>query len=454
MAQRAADLIEDGDSILFDASTTVYHLAECLQDRRDLTVITNGVEISRSLAQNPSATVILLGGVMRTDGTSVTGPISEHVLKDLHVKTAFVSASGIALESGLYEVDIDEAQLKRKMITAASRVVALIDSSKFGKVDLTPFARLDQIAHFFVDDGLSVDWIDRLQQAGVSFTICGEGSATDYSPPLEADSAGGSGVPVSERFPLFIAWSGPTHMIESILRLTNISKSFAGVHALRGVQLELRPGEVHALLGENGAGKSTLVKVMTGVHQPDTGEIYLDGRQIQLADPREATALGISAIYQELSIFPDLDIAENIFAGRQPTLAGGVVDWRRLYRGGGAAAPFAGGPPEPQHEGPPSEYRPAADGRDRPGAFGERAHPDHGRADLGADPERSGRPVPDRAPPARERHGHPVHLAPARRALRDRRSRHGAARWRLRGHPADGRRHAGRADPHDGWPDR
>jgi len=121
-------------------------------------------------------------------------------------------------------------------------------------------------------------------------------------------------------------------MSEPILRLTNISKSFSGVHALRGVQLELQPGQVHALLGENGAGKSTLVKVITGVHQPDTGEIYLNGHRIQLADPREATALGISAIYQELSIFPDLDIAENIFVGRRPTHAGGLVDWGKMYR--------------------------------------------------------------------------------------------------------------------------
>ncbi len=98
------------------------------------------------------------------------------------------------------------------------------------------------------------------------------------------------------------------------------------------MQLELRPGEVHALLGENGAGKSTLVKVITGVHQPDTGEIYLNDQRIHLADPREATALGISAIYQELSIFPDLDIAENIFVGRRPTRAGGLVDWRKMYR--------------------------------------------------------------------------------------------------------------------------
>ena len=121
-------------------------------------------------------------------------------------------------------------------------------------------------------------------------------------------------------------------MSETTLRMTNISKSFAGVHALRNVQFALHGGEVHALLGENGAGKSTLVKVITGVHQPDTGQIYLDGRPIAVADPREATALGIAAIYQELSIFPDLDIAENIFIGRQPARTSRLLDWPKLYR--------------------------------------------------------------------------------------------------------------------------
>jgi ABC-type sugar transport system ATPase subunit len=121
-------------------------------------------------------------------------------------------------------------------------------------------------------------------------------------------------------------------MSETILRLNNIYKSFAGVHALRDVQLELCPGEVHALLGENGAGKSTLVKVITGVHQPDSGEIILHGQPVVISDPRDATQRGISAIYQELSIFPDLDIAENIFVGRRPVLAAGVIDWGRMYR--------------------------------------------------------------------------------------------------------------------------
>lgn len=120
-------------------------------------------------------------------------------------------------------------------------------------------------------------------------------------------------------------------MSEYILELQRISKSFSGVEVLHEVSFALRPGEVHALLGENGAGKSTLVKIITGVHQPDKGEIFLKGGPVRFSDARESRQAGIAAIYQELSLFPDLDVAENIFAGRQPVMFGGRVDWRKLY---------------------------------------------------------------------------------------------------------------------------
>jgi rhamnose transport system ATP-binding protein len=120
-------------------------------------------------------------------------------------------------------------------------------------------------------------------------------------------------------------------MSEYILELKKISKSFSGVEVLHEVSFALRPGEVHALLGENGAGKSTLVKVITGVHHPDKGEILLNGEPVHFGDARDSRQAGIAAIYQELSLFPDLDVAENIFAGRQPVTRGGRVDWRKLY---------------------------------------------------------------------------------------------------------------------------
>ncbi len=116
-----------------------------------------------------------------------------------------------------------------------------------------------------------------------------------------------------------------------IIKLQHISKSFGGVQALKEVQLEIYPGEVHALLGENGAGKSTLIKIITGVLQPDSGELFLNGNPIRFTNPREAQIQGVAAIYQEPSLFPDLDIAENILVGRQPMSRRGV-DWKRMYQ--------------------------------------------------------------------------------------------------------------------------
>jgi DeoR/GlpR family transcriptional regulator of sugar metabolism len=172
IARQSATLVQDNDSLLLDSSTTVYYLACYLKDRRDLTVITNGIEAARELAKNPSDTVILLGGVLRVDGMSITVPLGEQFLEDYHIKTAFVSCSGFTPEAGLTEVDIYEAQIKRKMIACSGSVVALIDSSKFGRMDLTPFAPTGQLAHIFTDADLDSQWIERLQRRGVAFTIC------------------------------------------------------------------------------------------------------------------------------------------------------------------------------------------------------------------------------------------------------------------------------------------
>lgn len=116
-----------------------------------------------------------------------------------------------------------------------------------------------------------------------------------------------------------------------VIQVQNVSKSFGGVHALKQVHFEIYPGEVHALLGENGAGKSTLIKIITGVQQPDSGQLLLEGQPIRFANTREAQAHGVAAIYQEPSLFPDLDIAENIMVGRQPVNRRGI-DWKRMYQ--------------------------------------------------------------------------------------------------------------------------
>src|SRR6516162_8935612 len=110
-----------------------------------------------------------------------------------------------------------------------------------------------------------------------------------------------------------------------LLQLTGISKSFGGVHALRGVSFELRAGEVHGLVGENGAGKSTLIKIITGAYQADGGTLEVQGRLVGKHDPTTSRALGIAAIYQQPALFPDLTVAENIALGLEPPGA-----WRRV----------------------------------------------------------------------------------------------------------------------------
>jgi len=118
-----------------------------------------------------------------------------------------------------------------------------------------------------------------------------------------------------------------------ILEVRGISKRFGGVVALDDVSLELRPGEVHALVGENGAGKSTLIKVMTGVHQPDAGELLLAGESVRFLRPRDAQQAGVSTIYQEINLVPQLSVARNLFLGREPTNRLGFVDFDRMREG-------------------------------------------------------------------------------------------------------------------------
>jgi rhamnose transport system ATP-binding protein len=116
------------------------------------------------------------------------------------------------------------------------------------------------------------------------------------------------------------------------VQLRGIVKQFGAVEALRGVDLDLRGGEVHALVGENGAGKSTVVKILAGVHRPDLGEVRVDGEPAVLHAPADARDRGIAVIYQQPTLFPDLDVAENVFMGRHPRGRLGRVDWPRMYR--------------------------------------------------------------------------------------------------------------------------
>lgn len=117
-----------------------------------------------------------------------------------------------------------------------------------------------------------------------------------------------------------------------LLKAVNISKSYAGVHALKDASFDLRSGEVHALVGENGAGKSTLIKVITGAVSPDSGELILDDVAIRENSPALSKSLGIAAIYQQPALFPELTVAENITMGQEKAGLFGLVDWRARRR--------------------------------------------------------------------------------------------------------------------------
>ena len=119
-------------------------------------------------------------------------------------------------------------------------------------------------------------------------------------------------------------------MTVPLLEVRGVRKEFPGVVALDDMHLELRGGEVLALVGENGAGKSTLMKILSGIHQPDAGEVRIDGEVVQVRDTRHAGELGISIIHQEFNLMPDLTVAQNVFAGREPRRAGLFLDDRAL----------------------------------------------------------------------------------------------------------------------------
>jgi simple sugar transport system ATP-binding protein len=114
-----------------------------------------------------------------------------------------------------------------------------------------------------------------------------------------------------------------------VLEARGVSKSFPGVRALSGVDLTLRAGEIHALMGGNGAGKSTLIKILTGAHRADAGEVLLDGKPLHLDGPHRAAAAGISTVYQEINLAENLSVGENVYLGRQPMGKAGIR-WREL----------------------------------------------------------------------------------------------------------------------------
>lgn len=182
IAHAAAGMIEDGDVIMLDASSTILHLAPYLQDRRNLTVFTNGIDVARALVREPSNTVIILGGILRPNGNSITGEISKDLLRKYRIQTAFVSCSGFTPERGFFEMNLQEAQMKTLMLEASERRVALLDSSKMGEAGLTTFGALVDFDCLVTDEHIEPDLIEQIRQQKVQVIVCGEQTTRTYTP--------------------------------------------------------------------------------------------------------------------------------------------------------------------------------------------------------------------------------------------------------------------------------
>ena len=182
IAKWAAELVSDGDVIFLDASSTALYMVPFLSDRRNLTIITNQLEVAQMLARDVHKTVVLVGGVLRPNGASVTGLMSQAALKELQLRMAFVSCVGFSVEKGFMEADLEEATFKEQVIKSAAKVVTLLDSSKFGKVGLKAFAKLEQVDHIVTDDGVPAQTLQKLQDSKVSLTLCGEHTVQSLNP--------------------------------------------------------------------------------------------------------------------------------------------------------------------------------------------------------------------------------------------------------------------------------
>ncbi len=253
--------------------------------------------------------------------------------------------------------------------------------------------------------------------------------------------------------------SGGAQVADVVIEIQGINKSFPGVQALSNMSIDLRSGEVHAVCGENGAGKSTLMKLITGVYQPDSGQMRLNGKPLKLHNPNDAYSKGIAIIFQETSLFPELTVLENIFMGHEIRKSPGSSPWLprhpRLPGHAGKGEGDLRAPGDGRGPGSP-RLRPRrghqADGGDRQGPVLRFPDPHPGRADGGPDQQGSRDSVRDHPQAEGARRLDALHQPSPRRDLRDRGPRHGHPRRRARAHRRGRTRHAGPACLLDGRP--
>lgn len=177
IARYAAELVHDNDSLLLDASTTVFTFAEHLGERRNLTIFTNGIDVGLRLAANPTNKVILVGGLLRADSRSLGAQFGAQLLDGVRVRLAFFSCTGWSPDLDATEDDLFEGQIKTLMVRAAEQVVILADSSKFERHGLASFVPIRQISRIVTDDGLDETTRRTIAALGPALTVCADAAA-------------------------------------------------------------------------------------------------------------------------------------------------------------------------------------------------------------------------------------------------------------------------------------
>jgi DeoR/GlpR family transcriptional regulator of sugar metabolism len=171
IGRAAAALVRDGDSIALDASTTAWQIARHLKDRRELTVVTNGLFIALEFLDSPAVTVVMPGGSLRAASASLVGELGACILERYHVQKGFFGAGGFTLEEGLTDTNQYEVELKQRMVGRSKEVIAIVDSSKWGQVTFASLASVAQLDRVFSDEAAPAEMVTDLRQRGIEVTL-------------------------------------------------------------------------------------------------------------------------------------------------------------------------------------------------------------------------------------------------------------------------------------------
>ena len=171
VGRAAAELVRDGDSIAPDPSTTAWQIARHLKDRRELTIVTNGLFVALEFLEAPGVTVVMPGGSLRTASASLVGDQGAGILERYHVQKGFFGGGGFTLEEGLTDTNQYEVQLKQRMVARSKEVIAIVDSSKWGQVTFASLAAVEQLDHVITDTEAPPAMVAALRERGITVTL-------------------------------------------------------------------------------------------------------------------------------------------------------------------------------------------------------------------------------------------------------------------------------------------